>query len=103
MVDVLADPGRYDDTRIRLTATFLETPQVRVLTDALAESYPPQAAGEQVWVEGAAPKGDCVTSDIGVTWGEVEAVGVFRYSADGGLGIPPIFEMALADATITCP
>jgi hypothetical protein len=103
MADLLADPGSYADERIRVRATYLENPQVRVLTDALAESYPPQAGGAQIWVEGRAPEGDCVISDIGVTWGEVEAVGAFRYSAEGGLGIPPIFEMALADATITCP
>ena len=103
MADLLADPGRYADERIRVRATYLEDPQVRVLTDALAESYPPQAGGAQVWVEGRAPQGDCVISDLGVTWGEVDAVGVFRYSADGGLGIPPIYDMVLADAALSCP
>ena len=100
---LVSDPGAFSGRAVRVQALYFEDPQVRVLTQALAESYPPQAVGASIWVETRAPEGDCVTSDLGVTWGEVVARGTFRYSAGGGLGVPPIYSMALDDATLVCP
>lgn len=100
---LLATPASFADTNVRFRAIYFEDPQVRVLTEALAESYPPQPAGSRIWVDGRSPEGDCVTSDIGTTWGDVEVEGIFRYAEEGGLGVPPIFEMAVADARLSCP
>ena len=100
---LLADPASFADQQVRVRATFFEDPQVRVLTEALAESYPPQPAGAMIWVEGRAPEGGCLESDLGIVWGEVEAKGVFRHSSSGGLGVPPIYELALVDAELSCP
>jgi hypothetical protein len=100
---LVANPASFADEPVRVVATFYEDPQMRVLAEALAESYPPQPAGATIWVEGRAPEGECISSDLGISWGQVEARGVFRSSESGGLGIPPIYDMALVDATLTCP
>lgn len=100
--DVLADPAGHDGERLRFTAFYLGSFEQSVLTAALAESYPPQAAQPSIWVE-AQPEGDCLISDAGVTWGEVVAEGILRHDEEGGLGHLGVFTMQLVDARLACP
>jgi len=100
--DVLADPAGHDGERLRFTAFYVGSFEQSVLTAALAESYPPQAAQPSIWVE-AQPEGECLISDAGVTWGEVVAEGIFRHDEEGGFGHLGVFTMQLVDARLACP
>ena len=102
MEDVLADPAGHDGERLRFTAFYVGSFEQSVLTAALAESYPPQAAQPSIWVD-AQPEGDCLISDAGVTWGEVVAEGILRHDEEGGLGHLGVFTMQLVDARLACP
>ncbi|HEX6261302.1 MAG TPA: hypothetical protein VF097_00495 [Actinomycetota bacterium] len=99
---VLADPDGHDGERLRFRAFYVGSFELSVLTAALAESYPPQPAEPTIWVE-ARPRGDCVVSDVGVTWAEVVAEGVFRYEQGGGFGHLGIHRMQLEGARLACP
>jgi len=100
--DVVEDPASLDGERLRFSAFYVGSFEQSVLTAALAESYPPQAAQPSIWVE-AQPEGDCLISDAGVTWGEVVAEGILRHDEEGGLGHLGVFTMQLVDARLACP
>ncbi|HEX6207695.1 MAG TPA: hypothetical protein VF058_04975 [Actinomycetota bacterium] len=99
---VLADPEGHDGERLRFRAFYVGSFELSVLTAALAESYPPQPAEPTIWVD-ASPRGGCIVTDVGVTWGEVVAEGVFRYDEGGGFGHLGIYRMQLEGARLACP
>lgn len=100
--EVLADPEGHEGERLRFTAFYVGSFEQSVLTAALAESYPPQPADPSIWV-GARPEGECLISDVGVTWGEVVAEGVLRHDEEGGFGHLGVYTMQLVDARLACP
>lgn len=100
--DVIDDPAAHDGERLRFTAFYVGSFEQSVLSAALAESYPPQAAQPSIWVD-AQPEGACLISDAGVTWGQVVAEGILRHDDEGGFGHLGVFTMQLVDARLTCP
>lgn len=100
--EVLADPARHDGERLRFRASYVGSFERSVLAAALAESYPPQPAEPTIWVD-AQPEGECLITDVGVTWGEVVAEGVFRFDEEGGFGHLGGYTMQLEDARLACP
>lgn len=100
--ELLADPGDFDGQRVRFRAAYVGSFERSVLTAALAESYPPQPAEPTIWVD-AEPTGPCIIRDVGVTWGQVVAAGVFRFEEDGGFGHLGVHTMQLLEPTLSCP
>ena len=99
---VLAQPEAFDGRVVQVRAWYVDRLGEQVLASGLAESYPPQPAPPGVWVSAPEPEGDCLTSDIGVTWGRVVATGVFRYEESGAFGPLGVLPMVLAGARLSC-
>lgn len=99
---LVEEPSTFDGRRVRLSAFYLGSFERSLLSGALAESYPPQAVEPTVWVSAPTPVGECIQTDEGVTWGEVTAVGTFRYDPEGGFGHLMVWTMELADARLAC-
>lgn len=101
--EVLADPAAHEGQRLRFRAFYVGSFERSVLTAALAESYPPQPSEPMIWVDAEPRGGECVITDVGVTWGEVVAEGVLRVDEENGFGHLGIYSMLLEDARLTCP
>lgn len=103
---VIADPARYDDQPVRIRGYYLSSFETSVLTDKLAESYPPQAGQPSIWVVAPAPEGPCLEQSSGdvaaASWGPVVAEGSFLYQAEGGFGHLGAYTMTLEDASLNC-
>lgn len=100
---VVEDPASFDGRRVVVRAYYVAELDQTVLTVGLAESYPPQAIEPRVWVTALEPEDGCLSSDAGVTWGEVLADGRFRYDPEGRLGPLGVWTMELQDAGLRCP
>lgn len=97
---VLEDSGDYDGERVTVTAAYFGAFEQSVLSDGLAESFPPQPMTPQVWVD-AQPPDECLEQSEQVAWAEqVIATGTFHEG--GGFGHLGDYEYELADSEIRC-
>ncbi len=99
---LVEDPEAFNGRRVRVSAFYVSSFERSVLTGALTESYPPQAVDPTIWIAAPLPRGGCLRTDEGVTWGEVTAEGTFRFDPQGGFGHLMVWKMELHEAQLTC-
>lgn len=100
---VLEDPAAFHGKRVEVRAWYVERSDEQLLSSGLAESYPPQPVEPTVWISASEPEGDCLASDIGVTWGRVVATGTFHLDERGAFGPFGVLPMTLSGARLACP